>query len=300
MSRKMISTLLICAIVFVVVTSFIGFFLVYNQDKKWEKWSIAKAPAEKIMLMKIDRSDQQYRRNFAVSDIHGRFASFKKALSDVHFSKSDRLFVLGDSIDRGPDGFDVLLYLTKTLPDEGYHVVVLTGNHEDMWQEMADKGTTDAERMTNLESEINSYGSNVPNGWNASLADWKKLNASDRTFILSELTDGFGQPRQLLVEISGEWYSFSHSANFKKTYNKQSAYDLSWSIKMSDTQVTFRNSLSKKLGVPTNDIQVLIGHIGGHYFGIHPNYICLDDTQLINFDKVPVQLYDITTRKFEE
>ncbi|KMZ41682.1 MULTISPECIES: metallophosphoesterase family protein [Bacillales] len=71
---------------------------------------------------------------YLVSDIHGQNQAFQKALQDVSFSPQagDRLFVLGDMIDRGPESKEVLLdllALRQTYPNQIY---LIKGNHEQM------------------------------------------------------------------------------------------------------------------------------------------------------------------------
>jgi len=260
---------------------------------------VDKIQSVNIPLAKYDKSTTKYARDFVVSDIHGRFDSFKAALKTVNFSKSDRLFVLGDTIDRGPEGFHALLYLTHTLPSEGYHVVVLTGNHEDMWFEMASKGTTDKERQSNLNGQIDIYEGDAPNGWEASIKEWNALTANERAYLLNEMGTGFGEPRMLVMQIDGKWVSFSHSTNFTKTIETETVNDLSWYNQMKDSDDTFNKSVAAKLGVPESDVQAFIGHIGGLRFGVHPHYICLDDTNTRDFSKSPgVPLYEIENGKF--
>ena len=62
---------------------------------------------------------------FAVSDLHGCYEQWKQ-IQDF-CKENDRIFVLGDCIDRGPDGFDTL----KSVLNDS-RVVLLCGNHEDM------------------------------------------------------------------------------------------------------------------------------------------------------------------------
>lgn len=45
---------------------------------------------------------------YTVSDIHGQYALFQKLLESIHFSDDDFLYILGDAIDRGPDGIKIL------------------------------------------------------------------------------------------------------------------------------------------------------------------------------------------------
>jgi hypothetical protein len=254
---------------------------------------------KKIQLYKIDRSGEEFERNFVVSDIHGRFEDLKRTLELVHFSKSDRLFVIGDTIDRGSAGFGALLYLTHTLPAEGYHVTVFMGNHEEMWLQMANNGVSDAERQSNLNGQIDIYEGGAPNGWEASRKQWNALSADERACLLPEMATGFGQPHLLVMKIAGKWVSFSHTADFTKSFSEQTDNDLLWYLKMKDSDEVFNKSLADKLGVSENELQVFIGHIGGLRFGVHPHYICLDDTDLRDFSKSPgVQFYEIENGQF--
>lgn len=66
-------------------------------------------------------------RDFAVGDIHGCFSKLESALAVLGFDESrDRLFSVGDLVDRGPESERVLEWLDKTW----FHPV--QGNHEDM------------------------------------------------------------------------------------------------------------------------------------------------------------------------
>ena len=45
---------------------------------------------------------------YAVSDLHGQYGIFDKLLERIGFSEDDFMYVLGDAIDRGPDGVRIL------------------------------------------------------------------------------------------------------------------------------------------------------------------------------------------------
>ena len=65
-------------------------------------------------------------RDFAVGDIHGHFTLLQKALDAVGFDPAvDRLFSVGDLVDRGPECRAVLEWLAKPW----FHPV--RGNHDD-------------------------------------------------------------------------------------------------------------------------------------------------------------------------
>jgi serine/threonine protein phosphatase 1 len=75
---------------------------------------------------------QRYKRNprgrdFVVGDIHGCFDKLRQALDDVNFTaETDRLFSVGDLIDRGPQSTEALEWLARPW----FHPCI--GNHEDM------------------------------------------------------------------------------------------------------------------------------------------------------------------------
>ncbi|WP_244097752.1 metallophosphoesterase [Burkholderia anthina] len=66
-------------------------------------------------------------RDFVVGDIHGHFVRLDACLQQVAFDPAvDRLFSVGDLVDRGPDSERVLEYVRAPW----FHAV--RGNHEDM------------------------------------------------------------------------------------------------------------------------------------------------------------------------
>lgn len=70
--------------------------------------------------------------DFVVGDIHGDYDLLFSELNKVNFDKNkDRLFSVGDLVDRGPENLKVL----KLINEPWFHYVV--GNHEDMMVESA-------------------------------------------------------------------------------------------------------------------------------------------------------------------
>ncbi len=67
-------------------------------------------------------------RDLIVGDIHGHFTKLQAALDEVGFNPDagDRLFSVGDLVDRGPESDDALEWLAKPW----FHAVI--GNHESM------------------------------------------------------------------------------------------------------------------------------------------------------------------------
>lgn len=66
-------------------------------------------------------------RDFAVGDVHGAFSALSDALDAIRFDRSrDRLFCVGDLVDRGPESHEVLHWLDQPW----FHA--LCGNHDYM------------------------------------------------------------------------------------------------------------------------------------------------------------------------
>lgn len=68
---------------------------------------------------------------YAIGDIHGGAKTFRALLERIDLQHDDRLYLLGDYVDRGPDSkgvLDNIIYLTE----QGYDIRPLRGNHEDM------------------------------------------------------------------------------------------------------------------------------------------------------------------------
>ncbi len=99
-------------------------------------------------------------RDFICSDIHGEFALLQQELDKTQFDESvDRLFCLGDLIDRGSNSIEALDWLAKPW------LYSIQGNHERMlinafeqesqalWQHWMMGGGTWAEHMTRTELE---------------------------------------------------------------------------------------------------------------------------------------------------
>ena len=71
-------------------------------------------------------------RLFAIGDIHGCFNSFKKLIEEkIQITKSDKVVLLGDYIDRGSQSKEVIDYIIE-LKGQGFEIISLKGNHEEM------------------------------------------------------------------------------------------------------------------------------------------------------------------------
>lgn len=93
-------------------------------------------------------------RDFCVSDIHGYFDLFEIELTKIDFDETkDRMFSVGDIVNRGPKSEDALIWLAKPW----FHSV--RGNHEEM--------------AMDYEKDVNFHNQYVQNGgyWFLSLSE---------------------------------------------------------------------------------------------------------------------------------
>lgn len=64
---------------------------------------------------------------YVISDIHGHYNEFLKMLDLISFSDKDKLYILGDIIDRGPCSIEMIKYVM-----DKENIIMLMGNHEHM------------------------------------------------------------------------------------------------------------------------------------------------------------------------
>lgn len=98
-------------------------------------------------------------RLLAIGDSHGCYDSLSTLVHDVvRAGKNDKIILLGDYIDRGPDSKAVLDFIMKLIGD-GYDVIPLRGNHEDMMLKAAMSPMDNYNWMRNGGYEtLNSFG----------------------------------------------------------------------------------------------------------------------------------------------
>ena len=64
---------------------------------------------------------------YVMSDIHGRYDRYKDILSKIKFNSNDKLYIIGDVIDRGDGGVEILRHIRNND-----NIELLLGNHEAM------------------------------------------------------------------------------------------------------------------------------------------------------------------------
>ena len=71
---------------------------------------------------------------YVMSDIHGNSKRFDSVMEQINLQPEDSLYILGDVVDRYPDGIRILRRIMR-MPN----VKMLLGNHEYMMLEAMEK-----------------------------------------------------------------------------------------------------------------------------------------------------------------
>ncbi|MBR3234314.1 MAG: serine/threonine protein phosphatase [Atopobiaceae bacterium] len=129
---------------------------------------------------------------YVFSDVHGHFRTLDRLLERVSPSSEDRIYMLGDMIDRGPDPMSVVR-MCHDLPN----TCVLMGNHEDL---MLSFYADPNDPLARMNWEINGAGP-TQDGLHA-------LDASERVELARWL---FTLPLYATCEVDGQWYLLVHA-----------------------------------------------------------------------------------------
>ena len=141
-------------------------------------------------------------RNFVMSDIHGYKEYFDRTLEAVGFSCDDRLYVLGDAIDRGPESIQLLQEIMGME-----NVEMFIGNHELMMMDFIHS------REKNLFCGRPDIWMFPSNGGEETKEQLLALPPQEQERIREYLESCWVQK---ILEISGRKYWLSHSAILPK------------------------------------------------------------------------------------
>ena len=136
---------------------------------------------------------------YVMSDIHGNMDRFKSIMKQIRLKPEDKLYVLGDVIDRYPFGIKILRQL-MSMPN----VEMLLGNHEHMMLEALDK-PFDPWSMDQDLALRRWYN----NGGDITHSKLKHTSLAVRDEVFSYLRD---LPLNIDIEVNGKKYKLVHAA----------------------------------------------------------------------------------------
>lgn len=191
---------------------------------------------------------------YVISDLHGyRIKKLKELLEKANFSENDRLYILGDVIDRNGDGgIGVLQWLIKQPNAE-----LIMGNHEAMLLacDFIFENVTDAFLEDFGEKKNRLLINYLFNGGGVTLRNLAKLDVEARYKIVDYLRSC---PLYKEVNVNGEKYILVHAGldNFSpdKKISDYSANELLWTEpELNDEYYDY--------------IHTVFGHTPTHLFG---------------------------------
>lgn len=140
---------------------------------------------------------------YVMSDIHGHRRRFDSVMKQINLQPEDTLYILGDVIDRNPDGIRILQQL-RAMPN----VVMLLGNHEYMM----------LDALYNIPDEEDGYADYLRekrlnlwyrNGGDVTHRYPKHIRKSVRQEILEYLDK---LPVNIEIMVNGQKYLLTHAA----------------------------------------------------------------------------------------
>ena len=145
---------------------------------------------------------------YVMSDIHGNAARFYSVMKQISLQPEDTLYVLGDVIDRYPDGIRILRLLMR-MPN----VKLLLGNHEYMMLNALDGPEPGDPRALRLWYR---------NGGDITHAYLKHIRSSIRREIFDYLHT---LPLNLEIEVNGQPYLLVHGGVLDRYCEHTDRYD---------------------------------------------------------------------------
>ena len=173
---------------------------------------------------------------YVISDIHGEYEKFMNILMQIMFSDKDKMYILGDVIDRGKDSIKCLQYIMKQPNME-----MIWGNHEDMlWKSIIDKNQ-------------NYYYCWMNNGGYSTLTQFNTLSDNEQLDLLNYLQEC--EPfiildKYILVHAGIDVSKFNFDLSIKENLMNQDTQYLLWER---DDFIYDRNKFLK-------DYTIIFGH----------------------------------------
>lgn len=138
---------------------------------------------------------------YVFSDIHGCYGQYKTMLEKIRFGPSDSLYILGDVIDRGPDGVKILQDMMGRP-----NVFPILGNHELtaalclpwLLKEITHESLAELDGIT-----LAALGDWLENGGEPTLKAIRQLSREEQAELLSYIRD-----MELYAEVEVQGRSF--------------------------------------------------------------------------------------------
>lgn len=145
--------------------------------------------------------------NYVMSDVHGQYKSYMKMLKKIDLKAEDTLYVLGDVIDRGPDGIKIITDMMKRP-----NVVMILGNHELLMMD-ALKNFDEIKSKDRHDTDDIDLWLDPCNGGEKTYDAYQNLTPAKRKAILQYLEEAWIIKK---IQVNNKIYHLSHAYTSNK------------------------------------------------------------------------------------
>lgn len=153
---------------------------------------------------------------YVMSDIHGQYDTFMRMLTQIDFRGDDKLYILGDIIDRGPDGIKLLKTVMRME-----NATMFLGNHELLMLEGL-RNVDDCENDGREDTEDIDLWLDDCNGGKKTFEDFKKCSAKKKAEILIYLDNAVVAKKE---KFGDRTYYLSHAYVVSKKFDNEVKYN---------------------------------------------------------------------------
>jgi len=158
-------------------------------------WYVKKIKVECVI-------DKEKSMIYVMSDLHGCYDAYVKMLKRISFSKEDILYILGDVVDRGPDGMKILLDIARRE-----NVILFRGNHD----QQAGILLSNLYRLEDgscSKELIKVYELWLSDGGKSTLAEYLQLAEAEQEEVLKVLGNALISKE---IEVNGKTFLLEHT-----------------------------------------------------------------------------------------
>lgn len=203
---------------------------------------------------------------YVMSDIHGNLKRFNRIMKLIDLHPEDTLYILGDVIDRYPDGITILQRIMKKS-----NIKMLLGNHEHMMlQSLGVYQNRDTPSLSDILQRRKQLKCWHHNGGKATHDQFQQQSPKEQKRIVEYLN---ALPRNISIEVNGKEFLLIHGGIESNFNVYTSEYDDAISH-----AVWSRNHLSTCI---TKDKLLVFGHTPTfHFKNFFPPQIFQQDNRI--------------------
>lgn len=149
---------------------------------------------------------------YVISDLHGCYNKYIKMLEKINLSDSDTLYILGDIVDRGPDGIKIWQDIIQRK-----NVTALRGNHDflayHLLKVLSKRSLFDILNSGQDDGFIEKYRSWIFDGGKPTEEGFNALEKAEQKKLLLYMSY---MPIYEEIEVNGNKFFLSHTVPSKK------------------------------------------------------------------------------------